>query len=324
MPKAMVCIVCGTGVSKANSNATGVVMNEFNYEQKGDSKKVNTRFTNDVGNTFAETLASILGISSISRKQINPFASNSQQKTIAIGLPPKTTSGKVEFEDAEIVDDAQLQQSLGGIFSLEEGKLILTNPRLKQTGKLDNAIRLAILTIYAYELAGNNEMDRSALNEVLGASKLEDGHFRTWIAKCDEIINNGGKVRLSVPGREAAKSILREVMDEDITKGSIVFSKTSTRGTRKKRNDKSPEENPGNSSATSSKKAKGPLHYLNMLIQEKYFIEKRKIGEILEHIKVNKAETYKSRDLSPALKRAVKSKKLKRETNSDGQYEYFA
>ena len=67
---------------------------------------------------------------------------------------------------------------------------------------------------------------------------------------------------------------------------------------------------------------KGPIYYLSLLIEEGYFDKPRQINTIVEHLKVDKAITYKVAQLSTSLTRLTRSKKLKRNKNTDGQFEY--
>lgn len=67
---------------------------------------------------------------------------------------------------------------------------------------------------------------------------------------------------------------------------------------------------------------KGPGYYLSQLIDEGYFDKPHQINTIVEHLKVNKAVTYKANELSTPLRRLIRSKKLKRAKNTDKQFEY--
>jgi transcription initiation factor TFIIIB Brf1 subunit/transcription initiation factor TFIIB len=317
---AIVCVKCGTPIESLQQSQSKVMLNEFDFEQKGTSKKVRAKFSNDVGNTFAEALASVIGASNVSKRLANPFLNSGFIKNDQKTLLPKAKNFNEEIQDAEIIDENILQEGLSKIFSFDGEKLSLINPRLKQTGKLDNSIRLAILTLYAFDAAGIPEVERSVISDILGQSKLEDGNFRGWIAKCDEVLHNGNKLKLSVPGKEIAKKILQEVLNDTVQKGAIKFSKTSTKSNKKKRSDSGEIEN----ARVNVSRKKGPIFYLDELIKDGFFVKKRLLGEIIEHLKVNKAENLQPNELSTPLKRMIKSKRLMREKNSDGQYEYYA
>lgn len=68
----------------------------------------------------------------------------------------------------------------------------------------------------------------------------------------------------------------------------------------------------------------GPKQFLERLIAEGFFSEHREISGIISHIRETHALTYKTTDMTPTLIRLLREKKLKRERNTDGRYEYFS
>ena len=66
-----------------------------------------------------------------------------------------------------------------------------------------------------------------------------------------------------------------------------------------------------------------PTVILDNLIAEQFFKEWRAVSAIIDDCREKLACSYKSTDLSVPLMRAVRSKKLERKKNSDGQFEYF-
>jgi hypothetical protein len=66
----------------------------------------------------------------------------------------------------------------------------------------------------------------------------------------------------------------------------------------------------------------GPGAIIDRLITDGLFNEKKLISDIIHHCKINLAYTYKATELSTALGRAIRSGKLKREKNQEGQFEY--
>lgn len=316
------CIECGDALVVRNKSDEGS-LNQIEFEQKGEVKKFKATFTNEVGHTLVETFGSaVVGGHFISRKRTNPFV-----KTL--GNPDelkKNLKEGIEIAEAEI-EETDLNEELTNYFKQDGEALVLINPRLKQTSKLDNAIRLTILTLYAYEQLGQSEIERKVLQTVLKSSKLNIAAFSTWINKCDEIIRNGSKIQLSVPGRDTAKNILKELADPNVERGEIKFSKLSgAGGSRKKKNSDEITDGEKHDTKVAEKKSssrKSTVSILNELISEGFFDQKRKILEIVKYCKDNKAVTFKTNELSTPLARLIKNKTLKREKNSDSQYEYF-
>jgi hypothetical protein len=316
------CIECGEFLVVKKLAENGA-LNQIDFEQKGDTKKFRATFTNEVGHTLVETFGTaVVGGNLLSKKRLNPFtsASNSQadvRKSLQVGIT---------YEDADY-ENVDLSGELAKIFKQDGESLVLINPRLKQTSKLDNAIRLSILSLFAYEQIGNNEIDRKVLTAMLKSSKLNIAAFSTWITRCDEILKNGNKVQLSVPGRTVAAEILKELADNSIVKGQVKVSKVSSSTSRKKKvsadQETKKESNEGKTNTKKGQARGNKVSILNELISEGFFNQKKKIYDIVEYCKDNKATTFRTNELSTPLGRLIKNKVLKREKNSEGQNEYF-
>lgn len=244
------CTECGTSIINKGSFTNNSV-NQIEFEQKGDMKKFKATFSDEVSHTLVETFgAFVVGGNLQLRKKTNPFSNR--------GELPNTTSPKQTVQAEEIdFEENDITEELAKLFREQDGALSLMNPRLKQTSKLDNAIRIAILTLYAYEQMGKTEIDRKALSTVLKSSKLNIPVFSTWINKCDEILKNGSKLQLSVPGKAIAIEILKEIADPNVTKGEIQFSKTSSGGGAKKKSVKNSENEKSSGESGSPKNTSG-------------------------------------------------------------------
>lgn len=225
------CSECGEPL-KENNKVQNIPLNQIEFEQKGESKKFKASFTNEVGHKLVETFgATVVGGNIHLKKNSNPFLENK----IKNNSPEVTSRVEINAETIEFEEEL-IGEELSKIFRQENEELILINPRLKQTTKLDNAIRIAILALYGYEKIGRKEIERKSLSAILRASKLNIPNFSTWINKCDEIIKNGTKCQLSVPGKEVAIEILKEIADTGIVKGNVKFSKVTGAKNRKKNN----------------------------------------------------------------------------------------
>jgi hypothetical protein len=98
--------------------------------------------------------------------------------------------------------------------------------------------------------------------------------------------------------------------------------RTTVRASRRKGAHK--DEKTGQGGTTKARGGRlGPASILDQLIAEKFFASKRTIGAIIEHCKAKKARTFKPNELSGPLARFTRDGRLKRDTNKDGQYEYF-
>jgi hypothetical protein len=101
-------------------------------------------------------------------------------------------------------------------------------------------------------------------------------------------------------------------------------AKPPSSGGRARSRGSAKKPNPGEAGATKPRGGKlGPQGVLNQLIAEKFFANKQTIGAIIDHCKDKKARTFKPNELSGPLARLTRDGRLKRDTNKDGQYEYY-
>lgn len=111
-------------------------------------------------------------------------------------------------------------------------------------------------------------------------------------------------------------------IEKDIPETSVELKTKKTKSRRKKKS----ELTNGNPTKrqTATKGRPGPVKTLEQLIEDKYFINKRSIGEIVQYCNDQLAVTLKSTDLSGTLMKMVRDKKLKRSKNPEtNQYEYI-
>jgi hypothetical protein len=103
-------------------------------------------------------------------------------------------------------------------------------------------------------------------------------------------------------------------------------SKKGSRRSRQRRDKESGAEVEKKSKpARKSQRASGsPGAYamINELVGGGFFKTPRTIGSIVEHCRTARGHHYKANECSPALLRLLRDKKLKRQKNKDGQYEY--
>lgn len=315
------CTSCGAPIVETEIMGAGAV-NKIEFEQKGDSKKFMASFTNHIGESLVQSLGGLF-IGSGGKLSSNPFA----PKFVTPGNP-KQHKKDIQHEEAYLVNslgDSELNEILKLIFRVDDDKLILINQRVKHSGKRDQAIRISLLLLYAYALIEQKQILRSTLNDVLEHAKVYDTNFKGWIANCDEIskLDSGAKLELSLPGTNAAKAIIQEIADDAIEAGSVAFS--GTRVAKRKRAGKMkgemPDGTPSRRKTTSSKFS--PLKAMEDLISGGYFSQRRKLNDIISYCKDHEAIVITNSVVGTTMARLVKIKKIKREKNGEGQYEYY-
>jgi hypothetical protein len=66
----------------------------------------------------------------------------------------------------------------------------------------------------------------------------------------------------------------------------------------------------------------GAFAMISQLLTDSFFKTPKTIGSIVEHCRTSRGHHYKASECSPALLRLLRDKKLKRQKNKEGQYEY--
>jgi len=319
------CINCGTPIKETQSYSGAI--NTVEFEQKGNNKKFVANFTDHVGENLVASLGGLFLSPNPNKSNQNPFI---QVRGVQLPL----VSGKKESPAAEYtqVIDAEeddLNTALTKIFKTEEDKLVLINQRLKQNGKRDHAIRIALVSLYAYTLTGKPQIKRNSIAEILQSAAVHDNNYLTWLSKCDEIKKVDNELlELNLPGRDAAIEILKEFVNSSVERGNVNFSATSGKSGKAK-GKKNKGDSTGNVEVSSPKTGNtssrmSPVKMIDILIADKYFLERKRVPEIIKYCKDVKGQTLSTNSVSVVMLRKVKSNSLKREINpSDNQYEYY-
>ncbi|MCC9655299.1 hypothetical protein [Rhodopirellula halodulae] len=143
---------------------------------------------------------------------------------------PLTYGDEDELQDREIAGIALITDS--GDF-----KLTVRNPKARNTN--DAAIRLALVTIWAYmQLTGEKSVSsRKVVKPVLEDWRAYTGNTRQAISRHNGIIRNGDALSLDQHARMEAEQYVEEIRDDD-----IAVNWTPTARKRSKSNGESPSE----------------------------------------------------------------------------------
>src|SRR6266511_6436355 len=87
---------------------------------------------------------------------------------------------------------------------------------------------------------------------------------------------------------------------------------------------KADSEEGGQKSVSRRSRRRGPKMMLSELIDEGFFSQPRTISEAQEQLRHKKGVRFTLQDLSPAFVRLLRDRRLDRERNESGQYEYSA
>lgn len=325
---AKACSSCGSNT--IDNGPINAAINNIEFEQKGDSRRFKANFTDLVGENLMHSLGGLfLGTSSIRPNQ-NPFTNNNKIIQAPNGTPPaKKALPAFEYGHEVQYNGEEVNTILANIFREENEELILINQRLKQTGKRDHAIRIALVALYGYSVIGKNQVSKQVINKMLQSAAVYDRNYLTWLGKCDEVKKiDSENLELNLPGRDAAIAILNEFIDSSIEKGAVHFSATSGAGKRGKgkkvKSEREGAEAGTGKSVSSRSSSSSPTKMIDTLIAEMYFAERRRAPEIIKYCKDMKGQTLTNDSIRMVLLRKIKDQSLKREVNpTDQQYEYF-
>jgi hypothetical protein len=308
------CSSCGEIViqSKTSDNSP---MNKLDFEQKGNSKKMNASFTNEVGMYFASAFNSLVSTQPL--KPNNPF-----QKAIALPSPKNMGQPELPFsniQDAEIIDN-DYSSIVGKIFrETEEGKLEIVDNRLKEKSGFDKIKRLSVLFLYAQKMRGNDAVSREDLNGIITQQKLKLVDLRKFLAgDAKKYINHkdNGTYSVLTGGEEYAVEILNQIANTD-------YKATPTKAGRKPGKKQTDKTKIGSPSESSLKMKPSALESLKLMVSENYFKEKRSLNDMTVFCEQKRATKYSPQNIQMALKRLVHDKILDRDKNNDGVYEYW-
>lgn len=308
MKGALGCTSCGTLCETINPKSSE--LNQIEFEQKGDSKKFKAIFTNEVGHELVATFGGMIGIP-IPKKKLFGINTVGAGKTLEINA-----NNSIETIDIETIEDDDITEALAKIFKVDGDSLIFQTSNFKSSNRLKKEIRIALLVLLGYKYIHNaEEIKRQLLTDMLNKFKLNSSGFRSWINKSEEIGQKGGNIIFLTPnGLTTALEVLSEVVNPSITEGSVAFAKTSSSSKRKTSND---------SGSESRKSAKGSKQYILNLIDANYFSEKRSLNDIVNYIKDNYAQTFKTTDISGHMGKLLGKNGLRRVKGESGNYEYF-
>lgn len=243
-----------------------------------------------------------------STEKIVPTSSSTQQKTPASKPMGKARSSGAETIEELLVniDSTQHPGIAAAPLVLDRALMILQIARTEHSVDGLTPPQIAKILTEKFRLNTSNAAVSMALGKATNlVNRITEGQ--------------GYKYRIMSPGEEYLAHFSTD--KEPLPRQPRSNAKKST-AKKKSTTTKSP--------TTVSKPNKkigtrpGPKQFLEQLIDEGFFSEHREISGIISHIREAHALTYKTTDMTPTLIRLLREKKLKRERNVDGRYEYFS
>lgn len=339
-PNWRACINCGILTGEAGNavkdmafHPVSPAVNTIEYQETEKSRSIRATFTDSIGNGLTDTLNLILtnriGTRAVRDQPTAPHTLRHQRgqlpsAPIASHLAQEEIDSIIDADVLSSQDKATGTEDIETIFRQDGDKLVLINKELKETKKIDFVRRLICLFIYYHELHGRDRVTRLELTTILDDNSVNNGNARTWLTKGKELAFYSDGIGLSEQGRTFAIKVIGEILNS-------AFS-PSVHKSRTKRHQTPPEEKikPQSDSnkirkTNSSKTGRlVPSLMIQNLIAEGFFNERRTVKGIITHCSATFAYNYKNSDFTAPLSRLLRPpKKLNREKNSEGQYEYF-
>lgn len=250
------CSNCGTCVGEAgigsessNGNVSNHAVNTIDFEETTKGRSLRTRLTDtsvdSLSNTFGKFIGDRVGVGkSPERRVYEQDTSVTDQAELL--LPAAASDADAQNGAAVVERTVQVEapfsgkpedvQKLQRVFQYNGEQLRLMETRLKANSKLDAARRLTYLFLYAHQLEGREQIQRTELNDMLKKAALYDSNTTSWISKSPDLIVEGEMVGLRLPGQEQAQNILVEVLDPNIpnewTLGSGRVSRSTKSGAK--------------------------------------------------------------------------------------------
>jgi double zinc ribbon protein len=211
------------------------------------------------------------------------------------------------------------------IFQRNLDKLILINSRLKQKNQRDYVSRLSVLFTYANEIEGRESVPRSEVTAQLSAAKILDSNAHRWLKMTDLLVIDGDQLRLSVPGRDYAKSVLKEIHDPNVETKWSLGAKPVTRSKRSSdtASSKAAEAGEKGDSGRRARRGTGVYSQVQELADEQFFSTDQPVAAVQDELE-SRGYKFEKKRITQALVRLTQKKLLKRNQNAQGELTFKA
>lgn len=225
-------------------------------------------------------------------------------------LPPDTKEGSNSLDD------------LNDIYEIHNDKLHIIKD-IPGSNVKAQTLAAALLVCFGKTKEGS---DNALLDDVRSECErhacYNSKKFATYVKSYNTLFLESGSgkastIKLTVPGKNLAQDLISRLRSGDI---GDFFSAIKSKPAPKSATKRSATTDTKKGASGSSKP--GPGAIIDSLIEEGFFNDKKGPTDVVEHCKHSKVLSYNNNEIMVSLSRAVKSNKLKREKNDDGQYGY--
>ena len=337
------CVNCGTsteesemtaGLNDRRGKSTGSAPNVVEFEEDTRSRRFRASVSDEAIGSISEPLALILAnrIGEQFKRRRRPSAGGTDSSQNALpgfakeanDIDTGTEAGTENPSERLLLPERREAEQLGEIFRPNaDGEFRLMTSRLKQKNQKDFVERLCVLFLYAHSMMGKDIVPRADLTKILSSDvKVDNGNTRTWIAHTDLLSRDNDLIGLTLPGRERAEEVLREVADPNIETKWIVGSKQSGR------RGKASTKGSSNSKQKEEKKAQGRRSrgtsysaLVSKLIADDFFNQEHSGEEVQAELK-RMGYSFPLWRINEALVKHTKNEKLSRREYEPGKWTY--
>ena len=336
------CVNCGasteesriaTGLNNGREKSTDSAHNVVEFEEDTRSRRfrasVSDRAIDSISDPLAFFLANRTGEQFKRRRRPSAGNADNSQHSLPFTkeaniIDAETKADTKNPSESSLPPERRETEQLGEIFrSNADGEFRLMTSRLKQKNQKDFVERLCVLFLYAHAMMGKDMVPRADLNKILSSDvKVDNGNTRTWIAHTDLLSRDNDLIGLTLPGRERAEEVLREVADPNIETKWIVGSKQSGRrgktGTKGSSNSKQKEVK-----KPQGKRSRGTSYYalVSKLIAGDFLNQEHSGEEVQAELK-RMGYSFPLRRINEALVKHTQNEKLSRREYESGKWTY--
>ena len=330
------CVNCGTsteesempaGFNDGRGKSAGYAQNIVEFEEDTRSRRFRASVSDRAIDSISDPLAFFLAhrTGEQFKRRRRPAAGgvdNSQSSLLGFAKEADIVDAgtKADAENPSerlFLPERREAEPLGEIFHRNaDGQLRLMNSRLKPKNQSDFVRRLSVLFLHEHAKAGEDMVSREKLNKILEDAKVYDGNARKWIANNDLLSHDGDLIGLSLPGREWAEEVLREVANPDIDPKWTLGSRTS--GQKAKNISEKKKGKVGDKRRTQGDSYQARVR---KLIDEDFFNEDRSSAEVQKELERQGFKFLSSR-INAALKTFTQKEKLSRDEVAPDEWRY--
>lgn len=201
---AQICVFCGNAIMVRTESGHNIIK----YSETKAGKTFEASFSDETAGNVVSVFSSFITGNTSIRVNAPQLISTSDSTHLPVA----------DIQDTGDVDntiDTRKSNDINSLFIEKEGQVLLTEKRLKASGKTDYQERACLLfMLYEYE-NGRHEVSREAVSSFMKSIKLGDVTFRSWLSRhTSYFVPTDDALELSREGLEKATQYLKDVYDD--------------------------------------------------------------------------------------------------------------